>query len=87
VGEVGESKLLFSNFSSAPAVFHTPPVMSPGKKRASPGAEVTKNGTSANKEIELSPGDSQKLIEMGKEMAAAELVLGMQRDGSACLSF
>lgn len=60
--------------------------MSPGKKRASPGGEVTKNGTSSTKEVELSPEDSLKLAEIGKEMAAAELVLGMERDGSTCLS-
>ena len=52
--------------------------MSPGKKRASPGDEVTKNGTSTTKEVELSPEDSLKLAEIGKELVSAELVLGMQ---------
>ncbi|KAF8584508.1 hypothetical protein K439DRAFT_1288688, partial [Ramaria rubella] len=42
-------------------------------KRASPGAEVSKNGTSAD--IELSEADALKLTELSREMAAAELVL------------
>jgi hypothetical protein len=53
--------------------------MSPARKRGSPGAEVSKNGTSANKEADISAEDTVKLMELGKEMATAELVLGTGR--------
>lgn len=59
--------------------------MTPAKKRGSPGAEATKNGITSNREVEISSEDSLKLSEIAKEMATAELVLGMRREESLCL--
>lgn len=49
--------------------------MAPGKKRTSPGAEASKNGTIDN-EVGLSEEDAKRLSDIGKEITHAELVLG-----------
>jgi template-activating factor I len=45
-----------------------------GKKRASPGAEVEKNPLQG---VELGDEDAKKLQEIQRDIARAELVLGM----------
>jgi template-activating factor I len=46
-----------------------------GKKRASPGADVEKNPLQG---VELSDEDAQKLHTIQKDIARAELILGLR---------
>jgi template-activating factor I len=59
--------------------------MGPGKKRASPGAEASKNGSAIENEVVLSEEDAKRLTDIGKEIANAELVLGMSQNNNLAM--